>query len=65
MLHDIASSSTDVDHSYNYKEMGELNPHFHFIRPECSGGEYRITDCPYTMELSYYEEWVVYCIVGK
>ena len=68
VLHDIASSSTDVVSNNHYNEMGELNPHFHFTRPECSGGEYRITDCQYnnnTADLSNYEDWVVYCIVGK
>ena len=46
--------------------MGKLDPHF--MRPECFGEEYRITDCQYnnsTMDLSYYEDWVVYCTVGK
>ena len=47
ILCDFLSSSTDVD-SNNNNEIGKLNPHFHFTHPECSGEEYRITDCQYT-----------------
>ena len=59
----ISSSSTAVNSNY---EMGKLDPHF--MPLECSGEEYRITDCQYnssTMDFSYYEDWVVNCIVGQ